>query len=130
MFAGWLTRVKVLAASSQCTAAGPGLESATVRSFAVFTIEARDAEGNRKGTGGDSFHVQIRLVSGGEAGGEQTMPRLAAQPAWRVGTGQLNALVLAEPHNEDEKEERHCVAVSQQEVGLIRLSSVGSVPLN
>ena len=67
MFAGWLTRVKVLAASSQCTAAGPGLESATVRSFAVFTIEARDAEGNRKGTGGDTFHVQIRLVSGGEA---------------------------------------------------------------
>ena len=59
------------------------------------------------------------------------MPRLAAQLAWRVGTGQLNALVLAEaPHIEAEwPRARHCVVVSLQVVGLIRLSSVGSVPL-
>ena len=57
---------------------------------------------------------------------------MAAQLAWRVGTGQLNALVLAEPwHLEAELPgvARHCVVVSWQVVGLIRLSSVGSVPL-
>ena len=33
---------------------------------------------------------------GGDGGG-QARPRLAAQFGWRVGTGQLNALVLAVP---------------------------------
>ena len=38
------------------------------------------------------------------------MPRLAAQLVGRVGTGQLNALVLAEPpHVEaDQPSARHC----------------------
>ena len=59
------------------------------------------------------------------------MPRLAAQLAWRVGTGQLNALVLAEPPQSEAglPAARHCVIVRKQPlVGLIRLSSVGSVP--
>ena len=44
------------------------------------------------------------------------MPRLAAQLAWRVGKGQLNALVLTEPpHAEAElPAARHCVVVRLQ----------------
>ena len=45
------------------------------------------------------------------------MPRLDAQLAWRVGTWQLNALVLAEPPHDEavvQLAARHCVVVRKQ----------------
>ena len=99
--------------------------------------DGRKEERERKetravGTATKRRWVAQGVASGGGAGGGggQVMPRLAAQLAWRVGTGQLNALVLAEaPQNEAAPPPaRHCVVVSQHWVGLIRLSSVGSVP--
>ena len=78
--------------------------------------------GGGDGGGGDG---------GGSEGDGHVMPPLAVQIGGRVGSAQLNALVLAEaPHVEAELPKRHCEVMSMQPLfGLIRLSSVGSVPL-
>jgi hypothetical protein len=43
-----------------CVAHGPGLAVGTVRTVCSFVIEARDANGVRRTTGGDTFFVSIR----------------------------------------------------------------------
>ena len=66
-----------------------------------------------KGWGGDGGKGGEGGGRAGGDGGGQVMPRLAAQLAGRVGTGQLNALALAvPPQNEAEMPAaRHCVVV-------------------
>ena len=61
---GWYKRAGTVC--EMCVVSGPGLHAATARQIAVFTIEARDAEGNRQQRGEDSFSVTMRLVKGGE----------------------------------------------------------------
>ena len=46
--------------AENCSVFGEGLTVATCGQFAAFTIEARDANGVRMRTGGDSFFVYVR----------------------------------------------------------------------
>ena len=47
----------------QCVVEGDGLATAMTRMLTSFTIEARDAEGNRQAAGGDRFKVDVRGTS-------------------------------------------------------------------
>ena len=46
-----------------CVVEGDGLATAMTRMLTSFTIEARDAEGNQQGAGGDRFKVEVRGTS-------------------------------------------------------------------
>ena len=46
-----------------CSVHGEGLRTAMARQRVSFTIEARDAQGNRQPSGGDRFLVNLRGAS-------------------------------------------------------------------
>ncbi len=52
--------IKHATAVEQCRLVGKGMEEVTVRKDAYFHIEANDADGRRRDTGGDAFFVYIR----------------------------------------------------------------------